>query len=184
MIGVSSGTHNGVLDDCEVSVSYTLWRNPEDRSDPVNLAELDEQQLAALAAEPPWPRPPWLVDQVQLMRYPVLWECVRTAWSARPDPVGVQLAAHVNHILLNQFRHTRVLRDTPPFQVAGPVDERSVETGIPVLVDGVASDGVRIDTDPDIYGVGVELGGNVVLTAAIPRHALPYLDISFTVRTD
>jgi hypothetical protein len=56
-IGVGSGTRNGVLDSCEASVSYTLWRNPDDPDDPVNLGELDEQQRRALEAAPAWPRP-------------------------------------------------------------------------------------------------------------------------------
>src|SRR5262249_7606316 len=73
-IGVGTGTRNGVLDMCEVSVGYTLWRNPDDHDDPVNLASLDFPD----ESEPPWPRPQWLIEQVRRMRYPMLWECVRT----------------------------------------------------------------------------------------------------------
>jgi hypothetical protein len=126
-IGVGSGTRNGVLDWCEASVSYTLWRNPDELDDPVNLAEMDEQQRRALEVAPGWPRPPWLVEQVRRMRYPVLWECVRTQWSRAP---GV----------------------------------------------------FRIDTDPQVYGLAVALDARTLLTAAIPRDALPYLRLAFAKR--
>src|SRR5689334_25225418 len=55
-IGVGTGTRNGVLESCEVSIGYTLWRNPDRPDDPVNLAELDEPRRRALEQEPPWPR--------------------------------------------------------------------------------------------------------------------------------
>jgi len=184
-IGVGSGTRNGVLGSCEASVSYTLWRNPDDPDDPVNLAELDEQQRRALEAVPAWPRPPWLVEQVRRMRYPMLWECVRTQWSRDPgefDTVETRLVAHVNHILVNQFRHTQVVGDDRPYEVDNPVDERSVEARIPVLVDGMTRDGIRIDTDPHVYGLAVGLDGHTVLTAAIPRDVLSYLQIAFAIR--
>jgi hypothetical protein len=177
-IGVGTGTRNGVLDSCEVSIGYTLWRNPDEPDDPVNLAELDQQQHRALGVEPPWPRPAWLVEQVRRMRYPMLWECARTRWNREPrefDTIQSELAAHVNHILTNQFR---------PYALDNPVDERCVETGIPVLVDGITHEGFRIDTDPHVYGVGVDLDRRTVLTAAIPRDALPYVEVAFAVRPD
>ncbi|MGN9910026.1 hypothetical protein ACTMTJ_20985 [Phytohabitans sp. LJ34] len=181
-IGVSTG---GALDWCEVSISYTLWRNPDEPDDPANLAELDPEQRHALEAEPRWPRPQWLVEQVRRMRYPILWECVRTRWSRRPgafDTIESVLAAHVNHVLVNQFRQTRVVSSHPPSELDSPVYERCVDHGIPVLVDGAVLDGSRIDTDPDVYGVGVELGAHTVVTAAIPRDALPHVEVAFAVR--
>jgi hypothetical protein len=184
-IGVGSGTRNGVLDSCEASVSYTLWRNPDDPDDPVNLAELDEQQRRALEVAPAWSRPQWLVEQVRRMRYPMLWECVRTQWSREPggsDTVAARLVAHVNHILVNQFRQTRVVGDEPPYELDNPVDERCVEARIPVLVDGTVRDGNRIDTDPHVYGLAVGLDERTVLTAALPRDTLPYLRLAFAVR--
>jgi hypothetical protein len=184
-IGVGSATSNGVLDSCEASISYTLWRNPDEPDDPMNLAELDQEQTRALQMEPPWPRPAWLVEQLQRMRYPTLWECVRTRWSREPggsDAVRALLVAHVNHILMNQFRPTRVVGEGPLSELDSPVDERCAEPGIPVLIDGTTRHGVRIDTDPDVYGLAVDLDAHTVLTAAIPRDALPYLEIAFAVR--
>jgi hypothetical protein len=184
-IGVGSATRNGVLDWCEAGISYTLWRNPDEPDDPVNLAELDEEQRFALEVEPPWPRPAWLVEHVRRMRYPALWDCVRTRWCREPDrfdSVQAALVAHINHILINQFRPARVVGDDPPYELDNPVDERCVQPRIPILVDGTTRNGFRIDTDPDMYGLAVDLDTHTVLTAAIPRDALPYLEIAFAVR--
>ena len=40
---------------CEMtaSVTYAIWRNPIDRSDPINLADLDEQTRKAIEEVPP-----------------------------------------------------------------------------------------------------------------------------------
>ena len=184
-IGIGSGTRDGVLESCEASISYTLWRNPDERGDPVNLAELDQGQRRAVEVEPPWPRPQWLVEQVRRMRYPMLWECVRTHWSREPrafDSAPVLLVAHVNDILVNRFEQTRVVGDDAPHHLADPVDQRCVEPDVPVLVDGMAREGFRIDTDPDVYGLGVGLDAHTVLTAAIPREALTYVEVAFAVR--
>src|SRR4051812_10819698 len=63
-----------------VGISYTLWRNPADRSDPINLADLDAEALRSLEQPSPHPRPAWLLELVERMRYPLLWEAVRTTW--------------------------------------------------------------------------------------------------------
>lgn len=185
-VGVArSMSGDDALDGCELSVGYTFWRNPDDRSDPVNLAELDVADRAAATVEPPWPRPAWLVEAARRLLYPMLWECVRTTWSRQPgeyDRVGARLVSHVNNILINQFRKTRATGGLWPDELDHAVDERSIETGIPVSVDGVLRDGVRLDTDPDVYGVGVDLGDRTVLTAVLTRDLLPYLDVRFVTR--
>lgn len=61
-----------------VSFSYTLWRNPDAHADPVNLKHLGPEEQAAIETVPPWPRPVWLIEYVEMMRYPQLWEAVRT----------------------------------------------------------------------------------------------------------
>ena len=175
-VGIGSGTRDGVLESCEASISYTLWRNPDEFDDPANLAELDQEQRRALEAEPPGPRPPWLVELVRRMRYPMLWECVRTRWCREPsefDAAPALLVAHVNDILVNRFQQ----------DLANPVDQRCVEADVAVLVDGMAREGFRLDTDPQVYGLGVDLDAHTVLTAAIPRDALPYVEVTFAART-
>ncbi|MEI3848238.1 MULTISPECIES: hypothetical protein [unclassified Microbacterium] len=87
-----------------VSMSATLWRNPVNKSDPVNLADLDEATRRALDEVPPWPRPAWLVESVERMRYPMLWEAAQTTWhreETERSTLDSLLVQHTNHILMN-----------------------------------------------------------------------------------
>ncbi len=52
-----------------VSLTYTLWRNPEDRADPANLKELDSSTQGGHRGYAAWPRLTWLVEFVEMMRY-------------------------------------------------------------------------------------------------------------------
>jgi hypothetical protein len=71
-LGVQTSGSDGVLVSATVSRQYTLWRNPDDRADPVNRAALDDEQRRSLEEVPPWPRPGWLVASVERLRYPML----------------------------------------------------------------------------------------------------------------
>jgi hypothetical protein len=183
---MSSGTSNGVMHEMTAGINYTLWRNPDDRDDPVNLAELDEETRRAVGMQTPWPRPKWLLEGVARMRYPTLWEAVRTTWR-RDDPhqptPGAELVHHVNHVLMNQYS-ARSARD-PDARTGrpeSPVDERHIEHGVPVVVNGAAVAGMRIDTDPHVFGIGADLGDAGVLTAVLDRDVLPYVVVEFASR--
>lgn len=226
--GVNTSTHDDVLDSCDVSISYTLWRNPEYIDDPVNLAApaapdgepgtwFDEavgrRHRAALRE-----RPDWLLERLRRMRYPMLWECVTTHWCApprdedsdsagagagasagsagsagsprsagspgsasRPATVEEHLATHVNHVLANAFRETR-LHGAAPGDLDSPVDERHVEHGVPLRVNGFWRPGIRIDTDPDVFGLGVALNPTTCITAVVPRDELRFIELGFATR--
>jgi hypothetical protein len=182
--GVQTGLHNGVLDEMTAALSYTLWRNPDDRTDPGNLADLDERTRQSLDYEPPWPRPQWILDAVARMRYPTLWDAVRTVWCRDPSRQDVRraLVDHVNHILVNGFGGSD---PSSPFDRPGShplVDERSLETGFAIAINGAETSGVRIDTDPDVIGIGADLGAGGLLTAVIPRDDLPFIQLAFATR--
>ena len=105
--GVSTTGSASGIDAMTVSMSATLWRNPVNKSDPVNLADLDEATRRALDEVPPWPRPAWLVESVERMRYPMLWEAAQTTWhreETERSTLDSLLVQHTNHILMNQFR--------------------------------------------------------------------------------
>ncbi|MFC4244703.1 hypothetical protein ACFOYW_15115 [Gryllotalpicola reticulitermitis] len=194
-LGVSSSEHDGVVVECHLSISYTLWRNPDYLDDPVNLTddalrEIDDDARDRTSGtqrkrDEPDDRPAWLIERLRRTRYrPLLWECVTTHWSARPrdsDRVEARLADHVNHILRNGFQSTR-LRGAAPGQLDSPVDERHVEHGITVRVDGFERSGIRIDTDPDVYGIGVSLDTATCVTAVVPRDELRFVDLGFATR--
>jgi len=202
---VSSGSHNGVFDSCEVSLSYTLWRNPEYIDDPVNLAEDAVSKAARRESDTnvDWPRddprqqlrrdamrerPDWLLERLRRMLYPLLWECVATHWRAEPrehDRVEARLVSHLNHILTNRFRQTRVRgsgAEDGMGDLDSPVDERHVEHNVTVRVNGFERQGIRIDTDPDVFGVGVALDPATCVTAVVPRDELRFVDLAFATR--
>lgn len=163
------------------SVTSTLWREPGDMADPRNLADLDDATRVSLDEVPPWPRPAWLIEQVERMRYPQLWEAVRTTWrreDQEAETLEAMLVSHANYVLRNQFRAELNLairqKDSPAL-----ITESAIQRGIDVLVDGETVTGIQIDTDPFVYAVGATLPHGGTLTAVFPRDHLPYIDLRF-----
>lgn len=74
----ASSFNGGAMSLDSLAISYTLWRNPRDRDDPTNLANLSDLHRAALDAAPVRPLPSWMIQQREMMRYPMLWEAVMT----------------------------------------------------------------------------------------------------------
>ncbi len=181
-LGFTNGSDDaGYLDFC-VSVTYTLWRNPDDRSDPINLADLDEEKRAAIEAVTPWPRPAWLIEQVQRMQYPQLWEAVRTSWSrteAGPADLAQRLADHTNDVLNNHYRQPT----GPETRWAPYVSGAEVSPSASIDVDGVVTAAVEIDSDSLVYAVGAQTGPHTVVTAVLPRSELAHLHIAFATRS-
>ncbi|WP_157674801.1 hypothetical protein [Agrococcus jejuensis] len=164
-----------------VSWSYTLWRVPGAPDDPANLADLDDATRESLDAEPPWPRPAWLVASLEWMRRPMLWEAVRTTWdpplvARAADPLADALRQHVAYVAVNRFDEARgpdARWDRPELEAA------SAWNPAEVLVDGVAVDGVRLDGDPHVLGLGAVLADGAILTAALPRAELAHVRVAF-----
>lgn len=185
-IGSGTTTSNGVRTSAEATITYTLWRNPADRDDPINLADLAPDVRRSLDELPPWPLPEWLLASRERMRYPTVWDAVRTTWIAdraaeawrTPDQILVQ---HVNYIVMNTFRDERV-RGGFPDELQGRITERSIERDIPILLDGVAVPGLRVDTDAHVLGLAADLGDRI-LSAVVARDALPHLRLEFATRT-
>lgn len=182
--GVSITSSGGGVIEMAVSMSATLWRNPVDKSDPVNRADLDAATRRALEDVSPWPRPPWLVESVERMRYPMLWEAVQTTWhreDTERSRLDALLVQHMNHILMNQFREQLGL-SMHDWSAPALASERVVRRGVDVLLDGVVVNGAEIDTDPFIYAVGAKLPSGGTLTVVVPREHLPYLTLAFVQR--
>jgi hypothetical protein len=184
-ISVGSQTSNGRLVLEEATCNYVLWRNPADRDDPANLADISDELRAQLDAPPLHPLPEWMTRTVERMRYPWLWDSVRTTRVAAGEdevwrtPESL-LTEHVNYILMNTFREQRVLGEAPG-ELLGAATERAVEHDVPVRIDGVDVTGIRIDTDAHVLGVGADLGDRV-LTAVFPREHLPHFELAFATR--
>lgn len=170
-------------EELAVSFTYTLWKYPDDRSDPRNEIELGEPMRRSIEEEPAWGRPAWLIEQAQMFRYPMLWEAVRTAWHASPDrerhALPQQLVDHTNHVLRNSFRKELGL----PAGLSTRTDWNATVNAVTetsVNVDGRDRAAVQIDTDPFVYAVGFRIDEHVVCTSVLPRESLPSLDLSLT----
>ena len=172
------------VDEMSVSVSATLWRNPLDKSDPTNLADLDDRTLRSIEEVPPWPRPAWLIEYIERMRYPMLWEAVRTTWQREDSEystLDARLVHHTNDILMNQFREELGL-GLHDWNSPALTSERVIRRGVDVAIDGVIFSGAEIDTDPFVYAVGAKLPSGGTLTVVVPREHLPYLTLEFVQR--
>ncbi|PPF18347.1 hypothetical protein C5B95_12145 [Rathayibacter sp. AY1A7] len=184
-VSTVSSTTNGQTHLESASLSYALWRNPEDRSDPANLADVSDELRAQLDEAPLWPLPESLMKIREQMRYPMLWEAVRTtvpidsadrAWRT-PE---FALVEHVNYVLMNRFRNER-MRGEMPGELLGPATKSAVEHDVPIWVDGQQVDGIRVDTDAHVLGLGLELEDRY-LTAVIARTDLPFIEPTFVTR--
>lgn len=183
-VSVGSSSDSLGYNRLTANVSATLWRNPEDRSDPINLAELDEQTRRAIEDVPPWPRPPWLIEQVDRMRYPQLWEAVQTTWQregSENTTLESNLIDHARYILMNLFREELGLGIGEWESDAFPTS-RVIRHGARVTIDDAEVIGAEIDTDPFVYAVGADLPSGGTLTAVVPREHLPYIDLRFSRR--
>lgn len=184
---LNSGQDQDGFFEMSATLSYLLWRNPGDRSDPSNLAELDDETRASVEDVPSWPRPQWLMEGVEKLKYPQLWEAVKTTWHRESSGLGslsAVLVRHANHVLNNRYRTQRGLQNRPWYEpLQDSVTNKMVRTDIAVLVDGVEVLGIEFDTDPFVYGVGAGLPSGGVVTAVLPRDELEYIRVEFSTRT-
>lgn len=184
-VGLQYSHSSAGFSEMTAAVSYTLWRHPEDRADPKNLADLDEETRQSLDRVPPWPRPAWLIEQVERMRYPQLWDAVRTVWHREPSaapPLRRTLIDHVEHILVNRFRRELGLHGAPSEWPMGLVSESTVNHQVTVLVDGLETPAVEVGNNPFVYGVAANLVSGGIVTAVIPRDELEHIRIEFVAR--
>jgi len=176
-----SSSNGGAMTLDSVAITYTLWRNPRDHQDPVNLGDLGDTEREALDAPPVRPLPDWMMERRELMRYPMVWEAVLTTRKSDAEwqtPEST-LIGHVNHVLTNVFREQRVVGGIPG-ELDSPVTERHIQS-VTVPVDGVDVLGMQIDSDPNVYAVGADLGDRL-LTAVVSRDHLSRVTMAFVTR--
>ncbi|MFJ2368174.1 hypothetical protein [Microbacterium sp. NPDC087665] len=165
------------------SFSYAWWRFPDDHSDPRNEIELDERTRRSIEEEPAWGRPTWLIEQAQLLRYPMLWEATRTTWHASPDDSRASLARelvdHANHVLINRFRTELGIPSGPRVGEAWKTTVTAVSDAS-ATVDGAERPAVQIDTDPFVFAIGFRVDEHIVCTTVVPRDALESIDLALT----
>ncbi|MBB2892981.1 hypothetical protein [Flexivirga oryzae] len=177
-LDVAEGSDASGLLDASVGVTYTLWRNPDDRSDPVNLAALTPEIRAALERTTPWPRPQWLIEHIERQRYPQLWLAVRTTW--RRDG-GIDLA----EALVDHFDDVVGRDDGEDWADHRSAALRAAEEALratTIQIDAVTSEAVEMDSHETLYAIGAHASPTTVATVVLPRRELRYVDIALATR--
>lgn len=162
----------------EVSLSYSVIRHPLRRDHPENLVPLSAEQERAIQRAEAGDLPPWIVDQITRMRYPVLWEAVRTSVSIpseRARPIEARLAAHVNDALrLMPGANARARR-------VAQLTESDLVRGAMIDVDGTPTRGIMLREDPDVVAFGLRIDDRHV-TTVIDRSLAPLVNVALTRR--
>lgn len=162
----------------EVSISYSLFRHPEDHNDPANFANNAADTLAAITKAERDGQPEWFIAGLKRMRFPVLWEAVSTVRTdiGEPLPLADRLAAHVNHVVMNTCVERQHESSTGPAILLDPVQASDALPGRLLQVDGADMSAIQIDTDVDATGWAFEVPHAAVLVV-IRRADLALVDV-------
>jgi hypothetical protein len=172
---------DGGLTSFAVSSSYTLWRYPDDRSDPRNRVDVDDDTRRVIEEAPAHGRPAWFTDLSRMLLYPMLFEATRTSWFADPSDPSSSLSAvlshHVEHVRRNGPHppSDQAHGQRPQGSVLGSISGSVVEGA--VRVNGSERAGVHDDSDPDVYGLGFRIDEHSVCTTVVRRDALGMIDL-------
>lgn len=162
----------------EVSLSYSVFRHPHRRDHPENQLPLTPEQESAILRAEKSGLPPWIVDQITRMRFPVLWEAVRTSVAIpteRARPIEARLSAHMNDALrLMPGSRTRARRTVQ-------LDDDDITRGAPILVDGEKVRGIVVTDDPDLVALGLRVDDRQV-TVVIDRALAPLVRLELARR--
>jgi hypothetical protein len=151
----------------EVSISYSVFRNPDDPDDPVNFTDAREESDSLVREARDAGQPDWFTDAVRSMRHPTLWEAVCTMRLPQVlgQSIAESLAGHMNHIIVNSMEgRVRATAEGIP-ELDSDVSPRHARNGATVIVDGIGFDAIHIDTDPDVVGWALDTDGCRVLIA-------------------
>jgi hypothetical protein len=117
------------------------------------------------------------------LRYPRLWEAVRTSWHRDEDEystVDAVLLDHVNHVLRNEYRTERGWGGFAGGMAPAPdVTAVAIQRDAHMIVDGVPLDAIRIDTDPHVYALAAALTAECTLSVVVPRAELDRIRLEF-----
>ena len=80
---------------------------------------------------------------------------------------------------MNAFREQRVVGGIPG-ELDSPVTERHIHPAT-LAIDGVDVLAMQIDSDPNVYAVGADLGDHI-LTAVVSRDHLSSVTMAFVTR--
>ncbi|NQX18342.1 hypothetical protein [Rathayibacter sp. VKM Ac-2857] len=163
-------------------MSYTFYRHPARPDDARNFVDLNRQQQAAIARAETSALPAWMRDQIRRLRYPTLFEAVRTSLpipAERTHPLEARLEAHITDYL--RALSPRQPRAERLRTVRGaPLAEYDVHRGIPLRINGELCRSYRVNIAPHVIAVGAHLEDRY-LTAVIPADIHASITPAFAV---
>jgi len=166
-----------------VSLSYTYYRHPLNRAHPSNFVDLTPQQVAAIERAESSSLPLWMVEQIRQIRYPTLWDAVRTAKAGpgdRKDALETRLAAHANDVLrARDPRHVAIR--SPRNTSTGRLHHSDLLETTCVMVDREPHRGRLLEAAPFLTAFGTRIGKRY-LTVVYDTRTAPKLALEFTVR--
>ncbi|MCM6762694.1 hypothetical protein NB037_09730 [Rathayibacter sp. ZW T2_19] len=166
-----------------VSLSYTYFRHPISRNNPVNFVELTPEQNLAIERAEASTLPQWMIEQITRIRYPTLWDAVRTSRVVPGDAknaLELRLAAHVNEFLNTRDPHHVPVR-APRVAAAGRLSSADLLETTCVIVDRQPYHGRVLDAGPHLAAFGARVDRRY-LTVVYDTRIAPRLHPEFTTR--
>ena len=164
------------------SLSYTYFRNPLNPDHPSNFVPLTPEQTRAIERAQSSTLPRWMVEQVVRIRYPTLWDAVRTAKVGPADAknsLELRLAAHANDVLRAQDPHHVPVR-VPTATTTGRLSRGDLLESTCVIVDREPHRARLLQAGPHLVAIGARIDGRY-LTVVYDRRTAPALRVEFTV---
>ena len=164
------------------SLSYSYFRNPLNRNHPSNFVPLTPEQTRAIERAESSALPQWMIEQVVRIRYPTLWDAVRTAKVGPAEPknsLELRLAAHANDVLRAQDPH-HVPVKVPTATTTGRLSRGDLLESTCVIVDREPQRARLLQAGPHLTAIGARIDGRY-LTVVYDRRTAPALKVEFTV---
>lgn len=166
-----------------VSLSYTYYRHPIYRDHPTNFVDLTLEQSRAVERAEASNLPEWMIEQISRIRYPTLWDAIRTGKAVPGDPknaLELRLTAHANDVRRTTNPHHVPVR-APHAIMTGRVSQADLLESTRVIVDREPHRGRLLDLGAHIVALGARID-NRYLTAVYDRRTAPRIALEFATR--
>jgi len=166
-----------------VSLSYTYYRHPIYPEHPSNFVPLSPEQDRAIARAESSMLPQWMIEQITRIRYPTLWDAVRTVKAKPGDPknaLEIRLAAHANDVLRTSNPHHVPVR-APRSTTNGRISQADLLETTSLTVNGQSHLGRLLDAGPHMLALGARID-SLYLTVVYDTRIAPRVSVEFITR--
>jgi hypothetical protein len=164
-----------------VSISYTYYRRPSRPDHLENFVDLTPEQHRAIERAQSSALPQWMIDQVSAIRFPTLWDAVRTAKAAPGDSknaLETRLVSHANDVLRARDPRHVPLR-APRAPTTGRVCRDDLLQSTCMVVDHRPQRGRLLDAGPHLVAIGARVDDRF-LTVVYDTRIAPRLELEFS----